>query len=187
MSSSTFTTGVRRYLFGIRNGNSIKIELSQLVNKKQMEPGSMKLFGPQIMQSHDKIIPPQTNKFNDKMENLLLTLKIRGSDEAALDNYTRFMRRAGTVLNLRVSGKLINPFPINRQTLIEPPHVQGNLKVYDLQTHSRVLQVREFTGETAGIFLEYVQNNLPDGVSIAIEHTDIGPFLEYIHYFEKQQ
>lgn len=36
-----------------------------------------------------------------------VTLKVRGSDEAVLDSYTQFVRRAANTLNLEVSGKYV--------------------------------------------------------------------------------
>lgn len=110
-----------------------------------------------------------------------LTVKVRCTDEAVLDSYTQFMQRAATVLNVDVSKKIIIPIHIEKRTLLKSPHIYKKHRVqYELRTHARMLQMRELTGDTADIFLEYVQRNIPEGVSMSVEQTELESIPEYI-------
>lgn len=42
-----------------------------------------------------------------------------------------------------------------------------------------VLQVSNVTGDTANTFLEYIQRNIPEGVSMSVEQTSLEPFPEF--------
>lgn len=187
MSTTLVTAGARRCFFGMRSANAIKSDLSQLVNKDQKVPKqTMKYHGPQLVQDCDPLEVAQTEEQRQEAESLLLlTLKVKGNDASVLDSYTQFMRRAATVLDLDVSKKVINTLPIQRRALIEPPHVLGDIRVCDLNTHVRMLQLHKMTNESANLFLEYVQENLPEGVSIVIEQSNVGPFVEYLRNYEK--
>lgn len=186
MAAALVSPGVRRCLLGIRNGNPItmiKAELSQLVQERKREPNSM--FAPELLQSFTSSEFPQGegNLSNEEVKSLLLTLKVRGSDEDVLDSYTQFMRRAATVLSLNVSGNIIVPRPIEKHALLKPtsPYISKTHHMpYKPPSHDRMLQVRELTGETADIYVEYIRRNLPEGVSMSVEQADIGPVLEYI-------
>jgi len=115
----------------------------------------------------------------------LLTLKVRSSDEAVLNSYTQFMKRAATVLNLDCSGKVIVPMHIEKRTLLKSPHIYKKHRYqYELRTHARMLQVRQLTGDTADIFLEYIQRNIPEGVSMSVEQTELERIPEYIGNLE---
>lgn len=110
-----------------------------------------------------------------------VTLKVRGSDEAVLDSYTQFVQRAANVLNLDISGKVVLPRHIEKRTLLKSPHVYKKHRVqYELRTHGRMLQIHQITGDTSDIFLEYVQRNLPEGVSMSIEQTELESLPEYL-------
>jgi len=110
-----------------------------------------------------------------------LTLKVRCTDEAVLDSYTQFMQRAATILNVDVSKKIIIPAHIEKRTLLKSPHIYKKHRVqYELRTHTRMIQMRELTGDTADVFLEYVQRNIPEGVSMSVEQTALETIPEYI-------
>lgn len=188
MATALVGPGVRRCLSGIRNGNTtgmIRAELSQLVHDRKTEPSkNVKLLVPPILQNYSSSADPHTEELSTaEVERLLslLTLKVRGSDEAVLDSYTQFMRRAANVLNLDVSGKVIIPMHIEKRTLLSSPHIyKKHRRQYELRTHARMLQVRELTGETADVFLEYIQRNIPEGVSMSVEQTELERIPEYI-------
>jgi len=108
-------------------------------------------------------------------------LKVRGSDEAVLDSYTQFVQRAATTLNLDISGKIVIPMHIEKRTLLKSPHVYKTHRYqYELRTHARMLQLRQLTGNTADIFLEYIQRNLPEGVSMSVETTELESMPDYL-------
>ncbi len=42
-----------------------------------------------------------------------------------------------------------------------------------------VLQVRNVTRETADVLLEYIQRNIPEGVSMSVEQTELTSLPEF--------
>ena len=114
----------------------------------------------------------------------LLTVKVRGADEAVLDSYTQFAQRAAKVLQLDTSGKIVLPMHVEKRTLLKSPHINKKHRVqYELRTHARMFQLRELTGDTADIYLEYIQRNIPEGVSMSVEQTQ----LEHLPSFLQQK
>ena len=43
-----------------------------------------------------------------------------------------------------------------------------------------LVQLRNVTGETADVFLEYIQRNLPEGVSMSVEQTSVEAIPDYL-------
>jgi len=189
MATALVGPGARRCFAGIRNGNllgwMLRAEISQFVQERKCESiKNFKGLAPPLLHNFSSSIANSTeNLSTEDVERLLslLTLKVRGSDAAVLDSYTQFMRRAATVLNLDVSGKVILPMHIEKRTLLKSPHIfKKHRYQYELRTHARMLQVRELTGDTADIFLEYIQRNIPEGVSMSVEQTELETIPEYI-------
>jgi len=188
MATALVGPGARRCLAGIRIGNltgmMIRAELSQFVQERKADSTkNFKGLAPPILHLSSSTINTGSDLSTEDVERLmsLLTLKVRGTDPAVLDSYTQFMRRAATILNLDVSGKVILPMHIEKRTLLKSPHIYKKHRYqYELRTHARMLQVRELTGDSADIFLEYIQRNIPEGVSMSVEQTELEPIPEYI-------
>ena len=53
----------------------------------------------------------------------------------------------------------------------------SDFKLFLLFSH---IQLRQLTGDTADIFLEYVQRNLPEGVSMSVETTELEMIPEFL-------
>jgi len=188
MATALVGPGARRCLTGIRIGNltgtMIRAELSQFVQERKADSTkNFKGLAPPILHLSSSTFNAGSDLSTEDVERLmsLLTLKVRGTDPAVLDSYTQFMRRAATILNLDVSGKVILPMHIEKRTLLKSPHIYKKHRYqYELRTHARMLQVRELTGDSADIFLEYIQRNIPEGVSMSVEQTELEPIPEYI-------
>lgn len=189
MATALVGPGARRCLAGIRIGNltgkMIRAELSQFVQERKADSSkNFKGLAPPILHNlSSSTFNTGSDLSSEEVERLmsLLTLKVRGTDVAVLDSYTQFMRRAATVLNLDVSGKVILPMHIEKRTLLKSPHIYKKHRYqYELRTHARMLQVRELTGDSADIFLEYIQRNIPEGVSMSVEQSELEPIPEYI-------
>lgn len=61
-------------------------------------------------------------------------------------------------------------------------HVKGLSKAepcLSVTDHGLVLQVTNVTGNTADTFLEYIQRNIPEGVSMSVEQTALESFPEF--------
>lgn len=72
------------------------------------------------------------------------------------------------------------PTRVQKFTVLKSPHIYKKHRVqYEIRTHTRLMQVRQVTGTTADIFLEYIQRNLPEGVSMGVyqERMDTLPAL----------
>lgn len=161
--------GARKCLCSIRN-KTILTNTHQLHFKKINSLSTSKLFSS----------PNATEKPGERFISQI-TLKVRSFDEAVLDSYTQFLQRAAGVLSLDVSKRIILPCHTEKRTLLKSPHIYKKHRVqYELRTHARMLQMCELAGDTADIYLEYVQRNIPEGVSMSVEQTELESIPEYI-------
>ena len=61
------------------------------------------------------------------------------------------------------------PTRIQKLTLLKSVHIfKKHRAQYEIRTHSRLVQIKQITGTTADVFLEYIQRNLPEGVSMSV-------------------
>lgn len=183
MAAAVVSPGVRRCFLSIWNGKDImKIDqVAKTANRLLLKP-LVPAAAAQRTTFSSTSVEPKESSYED-IGRLFeeVTLKVRGSDEAVLDSYTQFVRRAAITLNLDVSGKIVIPMHIEKRTLLKSPHIYKTSRVqYELRTHARMLQVRQITGDTADIFLEYIQRNLPEGVSMSVEQTELETLPEFL-------
>jgi len=91
-----------------------------------------------------------------------------------LDSYCKFVVTAGKALGINVGRKVALPTRIQKFTVLKSPHIYKKHRVqYEIRTHARLMQVKQITGTTADIFLEYTQRNLPEGVTMSV--YQVGP------------
>lgn len=68
--------------------------------------------------------------------------------------------------------RLALPTRIQKFTVLKSVHIFKKHRVqYEVRTHMRLMQAKEITGTTADIFLEYIQRNLPEGVSMTVSQV----------------
>ncbi len=61
---------------------------------------------------------------------------------------------------------------IQKFTVLKSVHIYKKHRVqYEIRTHMRLMQIWEITGTTADVFLEYIQRNLPEGVSMTVNQV----------------
>lgn len=61
------------------------------------------------------------------------------------------------------------PTRIQKFTVLKSAHIFKKHRVqYEIRTHSRLVQIKQITGTTADVYLEYIQRNLPEGVSMSV-------------------
>ncbi len=66
------------------------------------------------------------------------------------------------------------PTRIQKFTVLKSAHIFKKHRVqYEIRTHVRQLQIKEITGTTADVFLEYIQRNLPEGVSMTVYQVSL--------------
>ncbi|XP_068729819.1 small ribosomal subunit protein uS10m-like isoform X1 [Montipora capricornis] len=141
-----------------------------------------RLFHPQNSygaRQYTKQFSPVTSDSKSALYSLI-SIKVKGSDEAVLKSYTEFITIAAGHLKIDISGRIILPTSIQRHTVLKSPHIYKKHRAqYEVRTHAQMLQVKNVTGDTADTFLEYIQRNIPEGVSMSVEQTALEPFPEF--------
>ncbi|XP_065833358.1 small ribosomal subunit protein uS10m-like [Oscarella lobularis] len=98
-----------------------------------------------------------------------IAIKVKGHDFAVLDSYVHFATKAAKLLDVDISGKISLPTQTKKFTLLKSSFIFKKHRVqYELRTHSRMLQIKNITGVSADVFLEYLQRNLPAGVNMHV-------------------
>ena len=53
--------------------------------------------------------------------------------------------------------------------MLKSAHIFKKHRVqYEIRTHARLVQIKHITGTTADVYLEYIQRNLPEGISMSV-------------------
>ncbi|KAL5463605.1 hypothetical protein EMCRGX_G032519 [Ephydatia muelleri] len=103
-----------------------------------------------------------------------INIKVKGSDYAVLDSYCRYLITAAKILGIDISGRVALPTRVQKYTVLKSPHIYKKHRVqYEVRTHSRLMQVKQITGTTADVFLEYTQRNLPEGVTMSVYQEEL--------------
>ncbi|XP_028402990.1 28S ribosomal protein S10, mitochondrial-like [Dendronephthya gigantea] len=113
--------------------------------------------------------------FDENKERLFseVSIEIKGNDEAVLDSYSQFITKAAACLKIK-TNQIALPRNIERYTILKSPHIYKKHRVqYEIRTHRLLIQFKELTGTTSDVFLEYIQRNCPEGVSMGVQHTEL--------------
>ncbi|KAM9316842.1 small ribosomal subunit protein uS10m [Gastrophryne carolinensis] len=106
---------------------------------------------------------------------------VKGHDKAVLDSYEYFTVLAAEELGISVERVYEPKRKIERFTLLKSIHIFKNHRVqYEMRTHYRCLELKQLTGSTANVYLEYIQRNLPEGVALEITKTKIEKLPEHL-------
>jgi len=99
-----------------------------------------------------------------------IELELRAHEPAVLKSYTWFASTAARELNIPVERSWAPEDPHKeRKTLLKAAYVNKAHRVqYEMRTYYHFLTVKHLTGSTADTYLEYVQRNLPEGVSMKV-------------------
>jgi len=100
--------------------------------------------------------------------NLLITLE--GLDDGVLDHFCQFVTSTSKMMKLQVTKKFNLVTENFSQTLAFPPdsYKKGNV-TYHFKKHGRMIQVAQLPAEKSDIFIQYLQDNIPPGVSLHME------------------
>jgi small subunit ribosomal protein S10 len=118
-----------------------------------------------------------------------INIKVQSYEHPVLDSYMKFVLTAGKALGINIGGKAFLPTRIQKFTVLKSPHIYKKHRgQYEIRTHSRLVQIKEITGTTADVFLEYIQRNLPEGVTMTVyqESLNVLPKLLMNHLTEEQ-
>ncbi|XP_075411227.1 small ribosomal subunit protein uS10m [Tenrec ecaudatus] len=109
-----------------------------------------------------------------------LSVLVKAHDKAVLDSYEVFAVLAAKELGISVKVQE-PPRKIERFTLLKSVHIFKKHRVqYEMRTLYRCLELRHLTGSTAGVYLEYIQRNLPEGVAMEVTKTKLERLPEHI-------
>ncbi|XP_075451853.1 small ribosomal subunit protein uS10m isoform X2 [Ascaphus truei] len=102
-------------------------------------------------------------------------------DKTVLDSYEYFAVLAAKELGIPVE-KVCEPLKkIERFTLLKSVHIFKKHRVqYEMRTHYRAIELKHLTGSTADVYLEYIQRNLPEGVTLEITKTTLLKLPDHI-------
>ncbi|XP_026281787.1 28S ribosomal protein S10, mitochondrial [Frankliniella occidentalis] len=100
----------------------------------------------------------------------MIEVEIRSSDRAVLVSYNRAISLTAENLGLTISHNEVGAKPhIRRWTVLKSRHVHRKHGVqYEVRTYHHKIKLERLTGSTADTFLEYIQRNLPEGVSMRV-------------------
>ncbi|KAM5262637.1 small ribosomal subunit protein uS10m [Ctenodactylus gundi] len=129
-----------------------------------------------------KDLPKPAITVSDEPDTLYkrVSILVKGHDKSVLDSYEYFAVLAAEELGLTVKVHE-PPRKIERFTLLKSVHIFKKHRVqYEMRTLYRCLELEHLTGCTAGVYLEYIQRNLPEGVAMEVTKTELQPLPEHI-------
>ncbi|XP_070590596.1 small ribosomal subunit protein uS10m isoform X1 [Erythrolamprus reginae] len=110
-----------------------------------------------------------------------LAILVKGHDKTVLDSYEYFVVLAAKELGLSIEKIEKPPRKIERFTLLKSVHIYKKHRVqYEMRTHYQYIELKNLTGSTANVFLEYIQRNLPEGVAMEVKKTKLEKLPDHI-------
>ena len=103
-------------------------------------------------------------------------VEVRGHERAVLDSYTEFIQSTADGLDLKENFVAIHSPErfIERWSLLKSKFVhKKHFRQYEMRTHIKQYEFKHLTGSTCSTLLEYIQRNIPDGVSMYVFKTKI--------------
>lgn len=102
---------------------------------------------------------------------LKLNLTLESHDHTVLDSFVEFIERSGKYCELDLSGRVTLPTKIDRWTVLKGPHVHKQHRdQFERRLHRRLVQVRDVSGVTGEVFMDYVLRMMPPGVQAKVTH-----------------
>ncbi|XP_071832834.1 uncharacterized protein [Apostichopus japonicus] len=110
-----------------------------------------------------------------------IELKVKGHDNAVLDSYQTFVSSAAKELDIKFEILEHPGRDIYRLTLLKSRHIYKKHRVqYEMRTNYRLMKLRHLTGNTAGVFLEYIERNLSEGLAMQVKKCSIEQMPEHL-------
>eukprot|EP00095_Tigriopus_kingsejongensis_P002409 snap_masked-scaffold934_size79169-processed-gene-0.21 protein:Tk02409 transcript:snap_masked-scaffold934_size79169-processed-gene-0.21-mRNA-1 annotation:"28s ribosomal protein mitochondrial" len=108
---------------------------------------------------------------------LQIDLELRAHQPAVLKSYAWFLAEAAQELDVSV---LLSEGEVEahktRKTLLKSIFVHSKHRVqYEMRTYYWLIQLQKLTESTRDTYLEYVQRNLPEGVSMVVREHELRP------------
>lgn len=111
----------------------------------------------------------------------LVEVECRSHEPAVLRSYQTFVSATAAHLEISVQDILWPKKQIYRWTLLKSVHVHKHHRVqYEVRTHFLIMKFARLTGSTADTFLEYIQRNLPEGVSMKVTTHELQKLPQHV-------
>ena len=97
-----------------------------------------------------------------------------------LNSYCKFAKIAARFLELDLSREIFLNTEVREWVILKSPFkYKKHMVKYHLKTHGRMLVFKKMTGTTTDIYLEYIQRNIPAGVSMSVRKYELDrlPYL----------
>ncbi|XP_064622753.1 small ribosomal subunit protein uS10m-like [Lineus longissimus] len=110
-----------------------------------------------------------------------LIIEVGGHDPEVLRSYESYVTTASKLLEISLDSVETPPKHIHKMTMLKSVHIYKKHRVqYEMRTHFKIFNIKNITGSTADTFLEYIQRNLPEGVSMKVTKHRIERLPEHI-------
>ncbi|XP_072032742.1 large ribosomal subunit protein mL48-like [Amphiura filiformis] len=122
-----------------------------------------------IQQIPDQDIPDA----KDEQSYEMLNIRVYGHDCNSVEHFAQYIHRLAMRLNINAPDSYaVQTKETLVSTLSVPGEVRNKPKDFMLKTHERTVQLQDLSTLSAPIFLEMIQTNMPEGVTLRIEpHT----------------
>jgi len=125
----------------------------------------------------------RSNQLDQKLDDLYkkIIVEVRGHDKAVLNSYEWFAKTAANELGVKIANIWEPKVFHDRRTLLKSVFIFKKHRVqYEFRTYFRLFEFKHLTGSTADTYLEYIQRNLPEGVSMKVTKHRIEKLPEHI-------
>lgn len=134
---------------------------------------------------YSSLVIPNENVANsepsvDKLYKIL-EIELRGNDPAVLKSFSKYAVATGTHFEIQTKAWTQRKPEHERYTVLKSVHVNKKHRVqYEHRTYYSFLQYHKLTGSTANTLLEYIERNLPEGVSLKATKVELQRMPEHL-------
>merc|ERR1712083_236702 len=118
-----------------------------------------------------------------------IDIELRAHEPAVLKSFSWFATTAAKELAVPVERSWAPEEPHKeRKTLLKAAYVNKKHRVqYEMRTFYHFMTLKQLTGSTADTYLEYIQRNLPEGVSMKVIKHEVRRLLPEVSQPPSQQ
>ncbi|CAH2006330.1 unnamed protein product [Acanthoscelides obtectus] len=111
----------------------------------------------------------------------VVELELRGNDPAVLKSFCKFASTTGQHLEIDCKTWNMRKPTHERFTVLKCVHIYKKHRVqYEYRTYYSFVQYKRVTGSTADTLLEYIERNLPEGVSLKATKVEVQELPDYL-------
>jgi small subunit ribosomal protein S10 len=157
--------------------NPVRFGLFSNQNVKALVYQPYSLFNTSEVASNTAVDKEAQDELDSLFEKVVV--EVRGHDDSVLRSYETFVKYAAQRLQIKMAGTRKPERFIERWTILKSVFVhKKHFRQYEMRTYFREFEFRHLTGSTCDTLLEYIQRNIPEGVSMYVHRTEIRPLDE---------